>query len=257
MTLPFRNFFKLAFKENLGVGQKSTFLDCLMETSLIAIVASIGLILLSAIIGGVIFLKKGKKENTVFLVGLSGSGKTTLFYYLIAKQNTPTITSQIPNEYDIVKSNKRMHLVDLPGHPRIRTEVMNRLKEATGIIFTIDSETVLKNMSDIANFLYDILSDTTIIQNKVPFLILATKSDIKGSRDIDLIQQELEKELDFIRSNRFTANYVEHGESEQLFLGEEGKEFTFAQLTNNVSFQTCSVIHKDIISVTTFLNSLF
>ena len=225
-----------------------------METSLIAILVSIGLILLSAIIGGVIFLKKGKKENTVFLVGLSGSGKTALFYYLIAKQNTPTITS---HEYDIVKSNKRMHLVDLPGHPRIRTEVMNRLKEATGIIFTIDSETVLKNMSDIANFLYDILSDTTIIQNKVPFLILATKSDIKGSRDIDLIQQDLEKELDFIRSNRFTANYVEHGESEQLFLGEEGKEFTFAQLTNSVSFQTCSVIHKDIISVTTFLNSLF
>lgn len=227
-----------------------------MDNNEIAIFVTIGLIALSLLVGLIVFLTRGSKEKNVFLVGLKDSGKTSLFYQIVAKEKVSTITSQVPNSFVITEGKKSLHFVDLPGHPRIRTEVMNKLKESTAIIFTIDSETILKLISDIANFLYDILSDSIIIRNKVPILIAITKTDIIGSRDIDFIQQELEKEIEFVRSNRVKSNYVVDGETEQLFLGEEGKEFTFNQLINPVSFVSCSVYNNDVIQITDFLNTI-
>lgn len=227
-----------------------------MDNNVIAIFVTIGLIALSLIIGLIVFFTRGSKDKNVFLVGLSGSGKTSLFYKIIAKEKVSTITSQVPNSYVITEGKKTLHFIDLPGHPRIRTEVMNKIKESTAIIFTIDSETILKLIGDIANFLYDILSDSYIIQKKVPILIAITKTDIIGSRDVDFIQQELEKEIEFVRSNRLKSNYVVDGEKEQLFLGEEGKEFTFSQLINPITFVSCSVNHDDVSQVTDFLNSI-
>ena len=100
------------------------------------------------------------------------------------------------------------------------------------------------------------MSDSIIIQKKVPILIAITKTDIVGSRDIDFIQQELEKEIEFVRSNRLKSNYVVDGETEQLYLGEEGKEFTFNQLINPVSFVSTSVNHNDVSQVTDFLRKI-
>lgn len=227
-----------------------------MDNSEIAIFVTIGLIALSLIVGLVVFLTRRPKDKKVYLVGLSGSGKTTLFYKIVANEKVSSITSQVPNSYMLTEGKKTLEFIDLPGHPRIRTEVMNKIKESTAIIFTIDSETILKNISDIANFLYDILSDSIIIQKKVPILIAITKTDIVGSRDIDFIQQELEKEIEFVRSNRLKSNYVVDGETEQLYLGEEGKEFTFNQLINPVSFVSTSVNHNDVSQVTDFLRKI-
>lgn len=227
-----------------------------MENNEIALFVTIGLIALSLVVGLIIFLTRGSKEKNVYLVGLAGSGKTTLFYKIIAKEKVSAITSQVPNSFVITEGKRSLNFVDLPGHPRIRTEVMNKVKEATAIIFTIDSETILKLINDITNFLYDILSDPIIIQKKIPILIAITKTDIVGSRDIDFIQQELQKEIEFVRSNRLTSNYVEDGKSEQLFLGEEGKEFTFNQLINPISFVSCSVNHDDISQVNDFLTTI-
>ncbi|OHT02322.1 Signal recognition particle receptor subunit beta [Tritrichomonas foetus] len=218
----------------------------------ITLLITIGIIVVTVIVGLVLFLNRAPKVKNVYLVGLTGSGKTTLFYKIVAKEKMSTITSQVRNSFTIQENKKTLNLIDLPGHPRIRTEVMNSIKTASAIIFTIDSETVLKYISDVANFLYDILSEPEITKNKVPLLILATKSDIDGARDIDLIQQELEKEIDFIRSNRLKSNYVEDGESEQLFIGEEGKDFAFSQLINPVSYGACS--HTAIDQVQDFIN---
>ena len=222
----------------------------------IALIVTISLILLSIVVGAFLLLSRRPKENRLLLVGLSGSGKTALFYQLVAKSKIPTVTSQVKNEFILNEGKKTYTLIDMPGHPRIRTEVMSAIKTATAIIFAIDSETVLRNMNNIANFLYDILSSFEIIKNKVPILILATKADILGARDIDTIQQELESEIDYIRSIRLKSNYVQEGETEQIFIGEEGKEFAFKQISNPIHYGTCSVNNNDVQQVDEFIHAV-
>ena len=220
------------------------------------------LIVLSIIIGlfSVAFLYftlfRTKKIKQAFLVGCAGSGKTKLFYHLTTKQNFSTVTSQTKNEFKIMLNKQEVQLVDLPGHPRIRTSVLSTIKVADLLVFVIDSETVLNSISDIANLLYDVLCTPELIKKNVPILIVGSKTDIVGSRSIDIIEKELQSEIGFIRDNRQQSNYVDSSERSSFFLGEEGKEFEFSQLVNPISFATCSVNNDDSSQVMDFIEKM-
>ncbi|KAH0795883.1 Signal recognition particle receptor subunit beta [Histomonas meleagridis] len=215
------------------------------------IITTSALLLIGILFTAYMIFGRSNKNKTIYMVGLSGSGKTKLFYNVCVNKSYPTITSQVKNEFQLDVGKKKVQFVDLPGHPRIRTEVLAAIKNADAIIFTIDSETVLRVINDIANFLYDILCVPEIYTKRIPIMILSTKNDIPGSRSIDIIKSELEREIDDIRANRQQSNFVENNEN--IFIGEQGKEFEFSQLNNNVQFATCSVVHEDISEVLKFI----
>ncbi|EAY04042.1 hypothetical protein TVAG_055280 [Trichomonas vaginalis G3] len=205
----------------------------------------------------VVLIKRDKRPNNVYIVGCLGAGKTKLFYHLTAHRIHPTVTSQTENRFSLIVKNRIINLIDEPGHARVKTQVLSSIRDAKAIIFVIDSETVLSQMSDIANLLYDVLSQPEIIKNRVPVLILGAKTDLHSARPIDVIREELEKEFDYLRNNRQQSDQVEGGNSEFLFLGEENAEFNFDQLyTNKIWFRTCSVNNDSTQDVMDFIEKM-
>ena len=198
---------------------------------------------------------RSKKTRQVVLVGLTGSGKTKLFYNLVTHQLVSTVTSQSRNECLLKLGDRFVNLIDMPGHPRVRTEVMNAVRTADDILFVVDSSTVLtgQTMNHIANLLYDMLCLDEVIKRKVPVLVVCAKSEIAGARGCDIIKKEMETEFEYIRKNRLQSNFVGTGDEEQLFLGNEDEEFTFDQIRNPVDFLSCSVNANSIAEVTAYL----
>ncbi|GAA5931673.1 uncharacterized protein JCM15063_001533 [Sporobolomyces koalae] len=159
-----------------------------------------------------ISVKKARNAvRTVLLVGPLASGKTGLFSRLVYGQRTQSFTSMKENEgvvsvkrvtavangekadeKDVVTAElaRPLHLVDLPGHPRLRTRSLAQfLPAADGIVFTIDALTGLagKNVRDAGEHLHVLLSLLSLLSNRrpstamPPLLILLTKSDLLNS----------------------------------------------------------------------------
>ena len=221
---------------------------------IIAIVAAVAVLLIVFL---VFTLKSDKRPNNVYIVGCLASGKTKLFYHLVLGQNLSTITSMSENKATLPVGKKFVNLIDLPGHPRIRTQVLTSIKEARAIIFVIDSETVLVKMNDIANLLYDILSTKEIYKNRVPVLVFCGKTDLHNARPVSIIREQLEQEFQYIRTNRQKSDFVQtDDQSDFLFLGDEKEEFNFDQLfTNKITFCSGSVNNDSTQDVRRFLET--
>ncbi|GAA6001128.1 hypothetical protein JCM10207_007425 [Rhodosporidiobolus poonsookiae] len=163
--------------------------------------------------------QKRKGTHTVLLVGPSASGKTALFSKLVYGNAPQTHTSMKENEGvvkakwgagDEVEAEKGekdslldkegddepaaaplatpLHLVDIPGHPRLRTRALAQyLPAADGIVFTIDAATGLtgKNARDAGEHFHILLSFLSLLSQRQstlpPVLILLTKSDLLAS----------------------------------------------------------------------------
>ncbi|BGP54055.1 hypothetical protein JCM8202_003055 [Rhodotorula sphaerocarpa] len=152
----------------------------------------------------------GKRNTkTVLLVGPLAAGKTALFSKLVYGHVQPSYTSMKENEavvstkwtpgapssedkHELVDEKLRLetpvHLVDIPGHPRLRTRSLAQyLPAADGIVFTIDGAAGLtgKHVRDAAEHLHVLLSLFALHSarqpNLPPLLILLTKSDLSGS----------------------------------------------------------------------------
>ncbi|BGP30244.1 hypothetical protein JCM10296v2_001996 [Rhodotorula toruloides] len=156
--------------------------------------------------------KNGAK--TVVLVGPLASGKTALFSRLVYGSAQQTHTSMRENEAvvkarwgfgedavvekgekeeveepDAVALPTPLHLVDLPGHPRLRTRSLAQyLPAADGLVFTIDGVTGLtgKNVRDAGEHFHVVLSLLNLLSSRrsrplPPLLILLTKSDLSSS----------------------------------------------------------------------------
>ncbi|KAJ4888400.1 signal recognition particle binding [Raphanus sativus] len=80
--------------------------------------ATVGVLLFTTILLLLsIRLDKHTKSNTVLLFGLSGNGKTVLFYQLLDGSSHQGTKGKI----------KHVHLVDVPGHSRLRPKLEERL----------------------------------------------------------------------------------------------------------------------------------
>jgi signal recognition particle receptor subunit beta len=190
------------------------------------------------------------------MVGLTSSGKTKLFYSLVTHKSLFSVTSQVRNEWPLLVGKRIVNLVDVPGHPRVRTEVLSAVKTADAIVLVLDSESFLKVVSDIGNFLYDLLSVPEVVKKRIPFLIVGSKSDLPNARSVTVIRDELQKEIDAIRENRQQSDYVEIDAGGHLFLGREGIPFDFGHLRNPVTFGSCSVNNNDVGTVIDFIDGV-
>lgn len=224
-----------------------------MELWIIIATAVIGLIAVAVI--SILVSGRSSKTKNIAFVGVTGSGKTKLVYHLVTGQSVSTVTSQVRNEFLYKIGERIANVIDMPGHPRVRTEVMNVVKTCDAVMFVVDSYTVFTGsmMKNIASMLYDLLSIEEIIKNRTKFCVVCAKSDIPGARDKDLIKREIEAEFNTIRSNRLQANYVENGEEQQLFLGDEGSDFEFSQISNPLEFVSCSVNANNVNEVNDYL----
>jgi signal recognition particle receptor subunit beta len=66
-----------------------------------------------------------------------------------------------------VEGKSNLHLVDIPGHERIRGSIVDQFSgSARGIVYMVDSNTVSKQIRDVAEFLHTILSNKAVNKNR-------------------------------------------------------------------------------------------
>ncbi|XP_066383168.1 uncharacterized protein [Miscanthus floridulus] len=154
---------------------------------------------------------KSSKPNTIVLSGLNGSGKTTLFYQLRdGSSHQGTVTSMEENSDTFVLHSeqerkgkvKPVHIVDVPGHARLKPKLDEVLPKAAGVVFVVDAQDFLSSMQAVAEYLYDILTKATVVKKKFPVLIFCNKTDKITAHSKEFIKKQLEKELNKLQESR-------------------------------------------------------
>lgn len=89
-----------------------------------------------------------------------------------------------------------MRIIDIPGHERLREKFIDQYKTlARGVVFVVDSVTIQKDVRDAAEFLYNILSDDTLLKSGTSYLVLCNKQDLSLAKGANAVKSILEKEL--------------------------------------------------------------
>lgn len=89
-----------------------------------------------------------------------------------------------------------MKIIDIPGHERLRGRYFDQFKNiARGLVFIVDSLEIQKDVKDVAEFLYNCLSDSTVRSYSPPILILCNKQDEPTAKGSAVIKTLLEKEM--------------------------------------------------------------
>ncbi|KAK1263153.1 hypothetical protein QJS04_geneDACA009434 [Acorus gramineus] len=219
-----------------------------------------GVVFLTFVFFVLLRILKRTKPNTIVLAGLSGSGKTTLFYQL--RDGSPhqgTVTSMEPNEGSFIlhselekkKKINPVYVVDVPGHSRLRLKLDEYLPQTAGLVFVVDALDFLPNCRAAAEYLYDILTKTTIVKRKIPVLILCNKTDKVTAHTKDFIRKQLEKEIDKLRTSRTAISTADIANEHSL--GTAGEPFVISQCVNKVTVAEASGLTGNISQVEHFI----
>lgn len=186
-------------------------------------------------------LKRGLR--TVVLTGLSESGKTALFTKLVFNKPKKSVTSLKENEATL--SEYQLRLVDIPGAERLRSRFWEQYRVvAQRVIFVVDSTTVEQKLRELCEYLYSLLSDETLYENKIRFSIACNKQDLSGAKRTMEIKEILEKELDAIRATKSGQLGKTSNEDDTDYLARlDSKTLTFDNL--GVNFIETSVHNLD------------
>lgn len=212
----------------------------------------------------IIWILTGRKRlgRDILICGSCDSGKTTLLSQLVSSKPVETYTSMKENihPYTDVQGKAPLALVDIPGHERIRGPIVEKWAPgARGVIFIVDSNTITKQVRDVTEFLYSVLTDSYIQSNRPSVLVLCNKQDLGLAKSSQVIKGLLEKEIDKVRVSR--NNQLEGQEGGQSVgggqLGKDGKIFSFSDVGNKVKFVEGNGLDKDSLDeVTQWLANL-
>nr|XP_010918780.1 signal recognition particle receptor subunit beta isoform X1 [Elaeis guineensis] len=222
--------------------------------------AALAVLIVTIAFFAILRLLKPAKSSTIVLAGLSGSGKTVLFYQL--RDGSPhqgTVTSMEPNEgtfmlhSEMEKKGKLnpIHLVDVPGHSRLRPKLDEFLPRAAGLIFVVDALDFLPNCRAAAEYLYDILTKASIVKRKVAILILCNKTDKVTAHSKEFIRKQLEKEIDKLRTSRNALSTADI--ANEYTLGVPGEAFSFSHCRNKVTIADASGLTGEVSQVEQFI----
>ncbi|KAJ6684745.1 MULTI-COPPER OXIDASE [Salix purpurea] len=215
--------------------------------------AAVAVLLFTTLLLLIIRLLKRTKSNTIVLSGLSGSGKTVLFYQLRdGSSHQGTVTSMEPNEGTFLLHSesakkgkiKPVHVVDVPGHSRLRPKLDEFLPQAAGIVFVVDALEFLPNLSAVTEYLYDILTKASVVKRKLPVLICCNKTDKVTAHTKEFIRKQLEKEIEKLRVSRSGVSDADI--ANDYALGIPGEVFSFSQCINKVTVGEASGLTGDI-----------
>lgn len=199
--------------------------------------------ILIALIAGLIILviffiykKRSSTRRNFLLTGLCDSGKSVIFTQLLYSKVPETFTSISENVGTYQSGRLSAPLIDIPGHERVRDKFFDQYKNtAKGVIFVVDSVTIQKDVRDVADYLYTLLSDAAIGPCSV--LILCNKQDEEMAKSAQVIKTLLEKEINTVRKTRTSKlQTTDDSENNVVFLGRDGKDFEFSHLSQNVQF---------------------
>lgn len=224
------------------------------------ILVAVAVLLLTTLLLLLIRLLKHTKSNTIVLAGLSGSGKTILFYQLRdGSSHQGTVTSMDPNEDTFVLHSestkmgrvKPVHVIDVPGHSRLRTKLDGYLPQAAGLVFVVDALDFLPNCRSAAEYLYEILTKASVVRKKIPVLILCNKTDKVTAHTKEFIRKQLEKEIDKLRTSRTAISEADI--ANEYTLGVAGETFSFSQCQNKVTVAESSGLTGEISQLEQFI----
>jgi len=199
------------------------------------------------------------RGNTILLTGPSDSGKTVLFFQLKEGEYVDSVPSMKENDAQFpifgCSPSKVLHVVDIPGHNRLRQRVSEFLPIATAIVFVLDSTSISSSVHHVAEHLYDILTNRQVHNKKIPVLIACNKSDLTMAKSCEVVKEALLKEINKIRNTKtaMPSSQDDEMEEEQVFLGFEDEAFDFEQLPMNVTFEKCSAKTASIAAVKQFI----
>ncbi|XP_006822972.1 signal recognition particle receptor subunit beta-like [Saccoglossus kowalevskii] len=211
----------------------------------LSVVVALAVVILTIVLFKIILGRKNTRRG-VLLVGLCDSGKTLLFSKLTSGKYVMTQTSIKENSgtYKLQGEKKGvLKILDLPGHERLRNHKIDQFKDqARCIVFLVDSVTFQKDIKEVAELLYNLLSDQVISHNALPFLIACNKTDITTAKSSNVIKIQLEKEMNTLRITRSAAlEGIDSSGSNKTYLGKKGKDFEFSHLKPiKVDFVECS-----------------
>jgi len=95
----------------------------------------------------------------------------------------------------IQDEEKIFHVIDFPGHYKLRYKYQDFTPITKGVIFVIDSATFTKNERDVSEYLYEILANKHIQENEVSVLIVCNKQDYLIALPKERIKSALENEM--------------------------------------------------------------
>ncbi|XP_037075857.1 signal recognition particle receptor subunit beta-like [Pollicipes pollicipes] len=186
-----------------------------------------------------LLLKRRVRQTAILFIGLCDSGKTLLLSHIGQNMYKGTHTSIEPNEASYSPDGKRrLELVDVPGHDRLRQTALDRYKGAArGLLFVVDSTTVQKQLKDVAEYLYTVLTDPVIAALQPPLLVLCNKQDQAMAKGAGLIRTQLEREINTLRWTKASSlQGTDEGTASTAALGRDGQEFEFGHLRQPVEF---------------------
>lgn len=202
------------------------------------------------------------RQPTFVIAGPSDSGKTSLFTLLTTGSLRPTVTSIEPNvaqDYYMPIATKSFtgRLMEFPGHIKLRNklfETLNSSGNLKGLIYVVDATVDPKQLTETAEFLFEIMQVTERFPNGVDILIACNKSESFTARPPSKIKAALEKEIENIISRRQKSLDVVQGEKTEdsvdnqpeglRFAGTHG--FKFETIEGNVDALEGSVLKKNI-----------
>ncbi|KAM7541249.1 hypothetical protein Aperf_G00000041154 [Anoplocephala perfoliata] len=149
----------------------------------------------------------------------------------------------------IFKSSKTLELVDIPGSEKLRFECINKRKaNSTGVIYVLDSTSIQKDLKDVAEYLFDLMTDASLARSRAPFLILCNKTDLPDAKKMDTIEELLEMELTTLSRTKADGLASLDGNQELRvpLVKNTNEKFTFAKCRHHpVTFAECSAISSD------------
>ncbi|KAK2154051.1 hypothetical protein LSH36_278g03031 [Paralvinella palmiformis] len=215
------------------------------DVTVISIIVAVVAVFITILI--LICRGSSNKRQGILLAGLCDSGKTLLYSRLVDNRYVDTHTSIKENRgiYRLPGSKSHnLRIIDLPGYERLRNTFLDQYKPlARGIIFVIDSSTVIKEIKEVGEYLYHLLMDSVISKNNPPILIVCNKQDQTLAKGAIVVKRLLEKELDTVRKTQAAAlEETSTVHINNVFLGRRNKEFEFADLKpQKVEFVECSL----------------
>ncbi|KAL3324754.1 hypothetical protein AABB24_038720 [Solanum stoloniferum] len=90
---------------------------------------------------------------------------------------------------------KPVHIVDVPGHSHLRPKLDEFLPQAAGVVFVVDFVEFLPNCRPASEYLYEILTKASVVNKKVPVLLLCNKVDKVTAHTTEFIRKQPEKEI--------------------------------------------------------------
>ncbi|KAK9828645.1 hypothetical protein WJX72_001279 [[Myrmecia] bisecta] len=206
-----------------------------------------------------------KRGNIVLLVGPCNSGKTSVFLQLRdGTTHSGTVASMQENvDAVLLRSDKSVppksvQLVDIPGHPRVRSKFEQYVDRASCIVFLVDSVDFMPQKTDVAEQLYEVLANATVRKRRLPVLLACNKADMgPKAHTVEFIRKRLEKEIDQLRSTRNAMGDGTRVSSEKDLLRDASEPFSFDALVKSkgpkVSSASLSAAAPDTVELERFI----